>query len=125
MTGKKNGSVVVARAGELQPGQSKKFFLQCGNREEECFVVNHGGTLYAYVNRCCHVPMTLDWIENQFFTDDKEYIQCATHGACYRADTGECVTGPPAGQFLTVVPLTVTGGEVVARCPGAEEAAEP
>lgn len=113
-----DGSVVVARVGELQPGETKKFFLQWDGREEECFVVNFGGTLYAYVNRCCHIPMTLDWVENQLMTEEKDYIQCATHGAQYRPDTGECVWGPPCGQFLTPVSLTIRGDEVIAASPG-------
>src|SRR5262249_48924366 len=91
--------VCVARVGELRPGQTKKFLLQFDGREEECFVVNHRGTLYAYINRCCHVPMSLDWIENQFMTEDGAYIQCATHGAQYLPDSGECVWGPPCGRF--------------------------
>jgi len=106
-------SVVVARVGELQPGQTRKFMLEIEGREEECFVVNVAGTLHAYVNRCMHVPMTLDWVENQFFTEDRRYIQCATHGACFEPDTGECVSGPPCGKFLIRVPLTVRGDEVV------------
>ncbi len=109
--------VVVARPGEIQPGETRKFFLRCHGREEECFVVNHGGSLYAYVDRCCHVPMSLDWIENQFLTEDKQFIQCATHGACYLPDSGECVSGPPFGKFLTPVPLTIRGDEVIAGCP--------
>jgi nitrite reductase/ring-hydroxylating ferredoxin subunit len=117
MAGEADAFAVVARVGELQPGQTKKFHLQCHGREEECFVVNHRGVLYAYVNRCCHVPMTMDWVENQFLTEDKQYIQCATHGACYLPVTGECVAGPPFGKFLTSVPLRISGGDVVAACP--------
>ncbi|HXQ21598.1 MAG TPA: Rieske 2Fe-2S domain-containing protein [Candidatus Acidoferrales bacterium] len=105
--------VVVARVGELQPGETKKFVLLSNGREEECFVVNHRGTLYAYVNRCCHVPMTMDWIENQLMTEDKAFIQCATHGACYEPDTGECISGPPLGKVLTPVPLVIRGEAVV------------
>ena len=112
-----HAAVVVARVGELQPGRTKKFFLRDGDREEECFVVNHGGALYAYVNRCCHVPMTMDWIDNQFMTEDEQFVQCATHGACYLPDTGECVSGPPCGKFLTPVPLEIRGEEVIARWP--------
>jgi nitrite reductase/ring-hydroxylating ferredoxin subunit len=109
--------LVVARVGELQPGQTKKFVLSVQGREVEAFLVNHDGTLYAYVNRCRHVPMTMDWIDNQFMTEDRRYIQCATHGACYEPATGECVSGPPFGQFLTPVPLTIAGDEVTAGCP--------
>jgi len=110
-------SVVVARVGELQPGQTRKFMLEIDGREEECFVVNVAGTLHAYVNRCLHVPMTLDWVENQFFTEDRRYIQCATHGACFEPDTGECVSGPPCGKYLIRVPLTVRDDAVVVAAP--------
>jgi len=110
-------SLVVARVGEIQPGHTKKFLLDIDDREEECFVVNHEGTLHAYVNRCLHVPMTMDWIENQFMTEDQQFILCATHGACYLPDTGECVTGPPFGKFLIRVPLTIRGEDVVASSP--------
>lgn len=110
--------VVVARVGEIAPGSSKKFLLQCKEGEVEAFVVNHDGTLHAYVNRCCHVPMTMDWIDNQFFTEDARYVQCATHGALYEPDSGECVSGPPIGQCLTRVPLTIRDGVVQAQCPG-------
>lgn len=115
-----HAGVVVARVGEIEPGHTKKFILQVDGREEECFAVNHGGTLHAYVNRCCHVPMTMDWIDNRFLTEDKQFILCATHGACYLPDTGECVSGPPFGKFLTPVPLEIRGEDVVAAWLNAE-----
>ena len=118
-------SVVVARVGEIQPGHTKKFLLPIDGHDEECFVLNHGGTLYAYVNRCLHVPMTMDWIDNQFMTEDQQYIQCATHGACYVPETGECVSGPPCGKFLICVPLTIRGENVMASPPDAGAADRP
>jgi nitrite reductase/ring-hydroxylating ferredoxin subunit len=116
--------VVVARVGELGPGQTKTFVLRCGARQVEAFLVNFRGRLHAYVNRCQHVPMTMDWIENRFLNEDGTYIQCATHGACYLPDSGECVYGPPLGKFLVRVPLTVRDGEVLAFCPEEEVAAD-
>ncbi len=112
----RNG-IPVARLGELAPGETKKFTLFIGGQEVECFLVNFEGQLYAYVNRCRHVPMSMDWVENQFLTEDKRYILCATHGACYEPDTGECIFGPPCGQFLHRVPLTVEGDRVFAHTP--------
>lgn len=111
---------MVARVGELQPGQTKKFVFNAGGNEIEGFILNFDGELHAYVNRCCHVPMGLDWIENQFFTEDGTYVLCATHGACYLPDSGECVSGPPFGQFLTRVPLRIEGEDVVATLPESE-----
>jgi nitrite reductase/ring-hydroxylating ferredoxin subunit len=112
--------IPVARTADLVPGRTRKFALQCNGREIEAFVVNHGGAFYAYVNRCCHIPMTMDWVENQFLTEDGAHIQCATHGALYEPDSGECVAGPPLGQCLTAVPLVVRDGMILARCPHSE-----
>jgi nitrite reductase/ring-hydroxylating ferredoxin subunit len=110
--------VWVARTDELAPGRTRKFVLQCNGREIEAFVLNHGGAFYAYVNRCCHIPMTMDWVDNQFLTDDHSYIQCATHGALYEPPSGRCVAGPPLGSCLTAVPLYIRDGDIFATCPG-------
>jgi nitrite reductase/ring-hydroxylating ferredoxin subunit len=61
--------------------------------------------------------MTLDWVENQFFTEDGRFLICATHGALYEPDTGLCVDGPPCGQMLLRVPLRCEAGRVLATCP--------
>ena len=105
--------IVVARRGEIAPGETKKFLIPWQGREEEGFVVNHHGQFYAYLNRCCHVPMTMDWVDNRFLTPDKRYIQCATHGACYLPDTGECIHGPALGEFLVALPLTIRGETIL------------
>jgi len=112
-----DGLVLVARTDELAPGRTKKFLLPCGGSEIEAFVVNHDGSFHAYVNRCCHIPMSMDWVENQFLTEDGAYIQCATHGALYDPTSGQCLAGPPLGQRLTVVPVVVRDGLIWAGCP--------
>ena len=101
----------------VAPGKTAKFVLTRDGRELEAFVLNHDGRLVAYVNRCCHIPMTMDWVENQFLSEDGAHIQCATHGALYLPATGECVAGPPLGQCLTVVPIEVRDGTILARWP--------
>lgn len=108
---------VVAQVGEIQPGTTKKFTRIVNDRETECFVVNYNGRLFAYVNSCRHVPMTMDWVENQFLNEDGRYILCATHGAAYEPETGECIFGPPCGQLLARVPLEIVGDDVIAGHP--------
>lgn len=114
---RQDGPVIVARVGEIEPGQTKTFILLVEGREIECFLVNYSGQLFAYINRCRHVPMTMDWIENQFLTEDGRYILCATHGAAYEPETGECIFGPPCGKMLIRVPLTTEGGQIIAHPP--------
>ena len=107
----------IARTHELLPGRTKKFLVDCDGREIEGFVLNAGGAFHAYVNRCRHVPMGLDWVENQFFTEDAQFIQCATHGAYYLPETGECVAGPPCGKSLVRVPIRIDGDLILGECP--------
>jgi len=106
----------VAHAAELAPGTSLKFTMPLRGIDEECFIVNFGGAFHAYVNRCCHVPIAMDWVDNQFFTVDGAYLLCQTHNACYAPESGECVAGPPGtpGRFLVRVPLEVSAGIIYA-----------
>jgi len=119
-TGGEAGTVIL-RAGELPPGKSRKFFLSCAGQQLECFVVNFRGTLRAYVNKCRHVPMTMDWVENQFFDESGDYLLCPTHGALYEPQGGECVSGPACGKALFAVPLVERDDEVLALCPAVFE----
>jgi nitrite reductase/ring-hydroxylating ferredoxin subunit len=111
---------IVAEAGELANGTTKKFHLRCGKGSIEGILVRYDGALYAYVNRCCHIPMAMDWVDNQFFTEDKRYLICATHGATYEPTTGECVWGPCYGGTLQTVPIWIADGKVLACCPEEE-----
>ena len=108
----------IARTTDIAPGETKKFVLDCDGREIEGFVLNVAGAFHAYVNRCRHVPMGLDWVENQFFTEDGQFLQCSTHGAYYLPDTGECIAGPPCGKSLVRVPISIEGDVILGACPG-------
>ncbi|HTM08970.1 MAG TPA: Rieske 2Fe-2S domain-containing protein [Verrucomicrobiae bacterium] len=114
---KPGGRNLVARVGEVQEGNSKKFVIKPGGHPVEAFLVNYEGRLYAYVNRCRHIALTLDWVDNRFFTEDGRYIICANHGATYEPRSGECVWGPCAGAFLQRVPLEIAEEKVYAICP--------
>jgi nitrite reductase/ring-hydroxylating ferredoxin subunit len=110
-------SILVARVGEIPPGKSKKFNLPVGAADVECFIVHFAGGHHAYVNKCRHIAMTMDWVENRFFDEDGRFILCSTHGALYEPTTGECVFGPPCGKRLIAVPLEVRGDEIWAGVP--------
>lgn len=70
------------------------------------FVIRFETKPYAYVNQCAHMPVELDWNEGNFFTVDKTFVICATHGAQYAPETGRCIAGPCKGKLLQ--PLAVT-----------------
>jgi nitrite reductase/ring-hydroxylating ferredoxin subunit len=108
---------LVGRVGELDEGATKKFALRNGETAVEAFLLNYNGALYAYVNRCRHIALSLDWVDNRFFTEDGRHLICANHGATYEPATGECVWGPCFGAFLKRVPLEIAEEKVFAVCP--------
>jgi nitrite reductase/ring-hydroxylating ferredoxin subunit len=109
---------LVAAVGEIEHGKSKKFTLRRGQRELEALLVNYEGNHFAYMNRCPHTGITLDWVNNQFFSSDNRYLMCATHGAVFEPPTGECVWGPCFGLSLQHVPIEIEAGQIYARLPG-------
>jgi len=68
--------------------------------------------VYAYVNRCGHVSVELDWVEGEFFDLTGLYLICSTHGATYRPETGRCVRGPCNGRSLAPLSVEEAGGKV-------------
>ena len=75
------------------------------------FAIRFQGRVHAYLNRCAHVPMEMDYQENRFFDDSGRWLMCATHGATYAPDTGTCVGGPCRGGLVKIA-LTESDGMV-------------
>lgn len=67
------------------------------------FAVRWRGQAHAYLNRCTHVAMEMDYQPDRFFDDSGEWLLCATHGAAYRPDTGACGAGPCRGGLVKIV----------------------
>jgi nitrite reductase/ring-hydroxylating ferredoxin subunit len=67
------------------------------------FVVRRGEQVFVYVNSCPHIGTPLDWAPDRFLTADGTHIVCATHGAEFRIENGECVAGPCIGDHLETV----------------------
>jgi nitrite reductase/ring-hydroxylating ferredoxin subunit len=109
----------VCRTEALAVSESMKFMLPVRGADEECFVINFQGHYHAYVNRCRHVPMAMDWIDNQFFAEEGRYLMCQTHNAYFEPASGECIAGPASacGKFLYRVPLEIDDGVIYARPP--------
>ena len=116
---KKSLGKLVGTVGELEHGTSKKFTMRRGGRDLEALLVNYQGNHFAYVNRCPHTGITLDWVNNQFFSSDNRYLMCATHGAVFEPPSGECIWGPCVGLSLQSLPIEIDGGQIYARLPGA------
>ena len=75
------------------------------------FAIRYQDQVYAYLNRCAHIPMEMDYQSNRFFDYTGHWLMCATHGAMYQPQTGACRMGPCRGG-LTGIAVTEQGGVV-------------
>jgi nitrite reductase/ring-hydroxylating ferredoxin subunit len=75
------------------------------------FAIRYAGQAHAYVNRCSHVPMEMDYQPNRFFDSSGHWLICATHGAMYDPKSGACIGGPGRGG-LRKIELTESNGVI-------------
>jgi nitrite reductase/ring-hydroxylating ferredoxin subunit len=75
-------------------------------------VVRYHGQVYAYLNRCAHVPIELDWAEGEFFESSGTFLMCATHGAIYVPESGFCAGGPCKGGRLRPIAVVEEDAQI-------------
>ena len=104
---------LVCRSEELaEAGKGVGFSVRLGARDEPAFAVRFHGQVYAYLNRCGHVPVELDWQPGDFFDYPGAYLICATHGALYSPESGRCVTGRCNGKGLHALDVVERDGQI-------------
>ena len=93
--------------------QGMRFRVTIDAQTFPAFAIRYRGRVYAYINRCAHQGIELDWKEGYFFDSAGEFLICATHGALYHPGSGVCAGGPCRGGAL--VSLAVAEDSEVVR----------
>lgn len=97
-------------SGELvDSGSAVPFDVLYEGRAGRAFAIRFQDQTYAYLNRCTHVPMEMDYQQNQFFDSTGQWLMCATHGAMYQPQTGACRGGPCRGGLVKIGTSEVDG----------------
>lgn len=99
---------VLCRLDELPDPGSKGI----ANGESGILVVRQGSAVFVYENRCPHRGIPLEWTPDQFLDSSGRLIQCATHGALFLPESGECIAGPCSGDSLRKLNSYVQDGFV-------------
>lgn len=107
-----NRRLICASEALVEGGQGVRFTLDRQGVGEPAFAVRFDGRVHAYLNRCAHLSVELDWQPGQFFDHSGLYLICATHGALYAPDSGRCLGGRCNGKGLNPVTVIEDGGQV-------------
>lgn len=113
------GARPICSSGQIaEGGDGMRFELEWKGETAPAFAIRHGGRVYAYLNRCAHIAMELDWKEGRFFDTDGEYLICSTHGALYAPESGACRGGPCRGAGLVGLNVFEADGKVYLKVEG-------
>ena len=104
---------VICPLHELADPGALAFTMGEGDWPLRGFVVRRGDSVHAYVNHCPHAGFPLNWSPNQFLAPGAPLILCVMHGALFEIETGECISGPCAGQGLRSLAIQVRHGYVL------------
>ena len=97
---------LLCRSEELDVGGTGlRFEVQKDGEKRPAFAVRSTAGISAFLNRCGHRDLELDWSPGEFFDLDARLLICATHGALYDPQSGACKGGPCNGVGLR--PLSV------------------
>lgn len=83
-------------------GAAVPFDLLHAGQTCRAFAIRFKGEVHAYLNRCSHVAMEMDWQPNRLFDDSGQWLLCSTHGAVYEPGSGACRGGPCRGGLIKV-----------------------
>tara|TARA_B110000879_G_scaffold172075_1_gene223344 strand:- start:357 stop:785 length:429 start_codon:yes stop_codon:yes gene_type:complete len=98
----------LCHVNDIDEGASKGFEIN----DKKLFAVKKDAVIYVYENRCPHLGIELEWLEDQFLDSEGALIQCSTHGALFLIEDGNCISGPCAGQQLRPIDTVIQADEV-------------
>ncbi len=114
-----DGARMICASAELEErGTGVRFEIEWEGEIVPAFAVRHSARVYAYLNRCAHIAMELDWTPGKFFDADGAYLICSTHGALYAPESGACRGGPCRGAKLVRLDVYEAGGKVYMKMKG-------
>lgn len=92
--------VICSSTDLVDGGDGVRFAIERGGEVIPAFAVRFRNRVQAYLNRCAHRGVQLDWDPGRFVDAEGRYLVCAMHGAVYEAESGACAGGPCAGRGL-------------------------
>jgi nitrite reductase/ring-hydroxylating ferredoxin subunit len=110
--GIKPGERICVATELIEGARGLRFLVNVDGGAQPAFAIRHGGRAYAYLNRCAHKGVELDWVEGEFFDRDGLSLVCATHGARYDPASGRCTGGPCAGRGLRRLAVVEQDGDL-------------
>ena len=103
-----SGSTPVCNESDIAINTSRGFDIG----EHAVVIIRNCAGIFAYRNSCPHRGIRLEWQPDTFLDVEKQFIKCATNGALFTIEKGECVAGPCPGEKLEQIELAIKEGVI-------------
>jgi nitrite reductase/ring-hydroxylating ferredoxin subunit len=111
--GQEREAVVLCDSQALaERGRATVFDVLLWGQPARAFALRFDGRVVAYLNRCAHVPVEMDWQPGEFLDLERRWIVCSIHGATYEPADGRCIGGPCGRSRLMPLETHEAGGRV-------------
>ncbi len=97
---------------ELQRARTVKFQFKREGISRDGFLALFDEQIVAYENLCRHIPLTIDYGDNRFFTADGRHFIFQKHGAIYEPMSCLFVRGPCEGASLHRLKIETHEGNI-------------
>ena len=92
--------IALCASADLQEGGlAVPFDVQYGGQTCRAFAIRYQGVAHAYLNRCTHVAMEMDYQPNRFFDDSGKMVVVCNPRCCVRARYGVVRWRPVPWRF--------------------------
>jgi len=104
----------ICRSDQLaNGGDGIEFDVRIDDEVLPAFALRYQSVVYAYINRCSHMNLGLNFMHRNFFDLSTVNLICSTHGALYDPATGACRAGPCDGRGLQPLKTQELEGRVM------------
>ncbi|MFM0331073.1 Rieske (2Fe-2S) protein [Paraburkholderia strydomiana] len=98
-------AIQLCRLDEVPDGGGRVFDGESAGRP--IVVVRRGDKVWAYINRCPHFSVALDFVPGNVSCYRSQVLMCAHHSALFRFEDGKCIDGPCKGASLDAVQVEI------------------
>jgi nitrite reductase/ring-hydroxylating ferredoxin subunit len=107
----------LCHQGLLAEGQARGFD-PWGEGRDTVLALKWQGQVRVWLNRCPHVPVSMQYRKDRFMSGDGRHIVCFAHGALFDPGSGACLAGPCVGQSLCGLVVRVDEDQGLWLCGG-------
>ncbi len=116
-----DGRLICPSAAVIEGGDGVRFSVTHDGATHSAFAIRYRDQVHAYLNRCAHRGVELDWVPGRFFDRDGRYLICATHGALYEPGSGRCAGGPCGGGLVKLAVIEKNSGIYLVAASSSDE----